>query len=291
MGPSRLTRTGLMVGAIAALAACADSSSPGSFLTPDASLAAISTPGDGVASHEVFEVCKTYAEGSGPDVTIDVNDGTATTQNTLSSGECENVYTSGPTRNITVTETVPANYTVTYVKTTIINNVTTVFAPVASNTASGSIGGTPPSGVLVRFTNTLIPPPPPPFCTLTQGYWKNHGEDWDDAGDNTPFLTSDLFFNSGLTYLTILNTAPKGGNAYLQLAHQYIAAVLNTGGNPSGDDDVDEAIADAEAFFTAAAAGTPAPAKDSQLRADVLADASTLDQFNNGILGPGHCND
>lgn len=289
MGPSRLTRTGLVIGAVAALAACADNTSPGRLVNPDASFAAISTPGDGEADHEFFEVCKVYTEGSGPDVTIDVYDGTATTQATLSSGECENVYISGPTRNITVTENVPAGYTSAYVKETIVSGVVTTDPSVPGNSASGAIGGAPPTGVLVTFTNTLIPPPE--FCTRTLGYWKTHPEDWDDAGDNSPFLTTDLFFNSGLSYLTILSSSSAGGNAYIILAHQYIAAVLNTGGGPSGDDDVDDAIADAAAFFAAAAAGTPAPAKGSQLRADVLEWAGILDEFNNGITGPGHCED
>ena len=97
MGPSRLTRTGLMVGAIAALIGCADAGSPDRFINPDASLAAISTPGDGVADHEFFEVCKEYTEGSGPDVIIDIaGPAGATSQATLASGECENVCISGP---------------------------------------------------------------------------------------------------------------------------------------------------------------------------------------------------
>lgn len=299
MGPSRLTRTGLMVGAIAALAACADTAAP-RFISPDASLGNIPGGGsapltDNVPVLELFKVCKVYVGAVGPAVTVTVTaPGVSDFDVVLNDGECRSVWVNGgatdPNENVSVTEAVPAGYTASWTKQTITAGGT-VNDGGAGNTASGAVGANPLTGVVVTFTNTEDTPPPPPFCTLTQGYWKNHPEDWNDAGDNRPFLTTDLFFNSGLTYLQILQTSSSGGNAYIQLAHQYIAAVLNTGGNPSGDDDVDEAIADAEAFFTAAAAGTPAPAKGSQLRADVQADASTLDQFNNGILGPGHCDD
>jgi len=64
------------------------------------------------------------------------------------------------------------------------------------------------------------------YNPLTQGYWKNHPEDWpspmSDDGDY-----DDNFFYSGQNWMTVLQKAPKGGNAYYLLAHQYIAAVLN----------------------------------------------------------------
>ena len=124
-------------------------------------------------------------------------------------------------------------------------------------------------------------------CTLTQGYWKNHTEDW-DSGQN--YVDSgDIFYNSGKTYIEIMNTPPKGGNAYLQLAHQFIAASLNVGGTSgSGIAAVDAALAGADAYFAAAAAGIPAPtgATKTQLQAW----ASTLASFNEGTTGPGHCN-
>ena len=146
----------------------------------------------------------------------------------------------------------------------------------------------------VVFTNNFTAPPPPPAgCTRTQGFWQNHPELWDALGDaNTAtFITSTLFFNSGLTYLQILQTSAAGGNAYIILAHQYIAARLNQGAGASTPAAVATALAGAQAFFTAASAGTPAPAKDSALRTQVLGWATTLDNYNNGIIGPGHCDE
>jgi len=61
-------------------------------------------------------------------------------------------------------------------------------------------------------------------CTLTQGYWKNHPDDWAD-------LANDPFFQTGWTWLQVLKTPPAKGNSYLILAHQYIAAYLSVNVN------------------------------------------------------------
>jgi len=108
-------------------------------------------------------------------------------------------------------------------------------------------------------------------CTLTQGYWKNHSEEW--AG-----LADDPFFNSGKTWLQILQTPPKKGDAYIQLAHQYIAAYLNIQGGASTTAAVDAAMATALTYFTN---GT----------GNITGLATTLDDYNNGLIGPGHCED
>ena len=83
--------------------------------------------------------------------------------------------------------------------------------------------------------------PCPTGCTLTQGYWKTHSilgpTPFDDAWNNVPadpyapavtgIAENLLFFHSGQTWYEVFWTAPKGGNAYYILAHQYEAAVLN----------------------------------------------------------------
>lgn len=58
---------------------------------------------------------------------------------------------------------------------------------------------------------------------FTQGYWKNH-PDWPSPPCGVDY---GKFFSSGQTWLEVLQTPPKGGNAYYILAHQYIAAKLN----------------------------------------------------------------
>ena len=130
-------------------------------------------------------------------------------------------------------------------------------------------------------------PPTGPSCTYTQGYWKQHPELWDDAGDGMPFLTTDAFHNSGVSNLTIMRMPPKGGNAYEILAHQYIGALLNLNGAAAGVAEVDDAMSGSAAYFSSEAAGIPNP--EEPTRSQLVSWAGTLDQFNSGIIGPGHC--
>ncbi len=129
--------------------------------------------------------------------------------------------------------------------------------------------------------------PPSPSCTYTQGYWKQHPELWDEASDGLVLLTSDPFYNSGVSNLTIMKMPPKGGNAYEILAHQFIGASLNLNGAASGVTEVDDAMAGAAAYFSGEPAGIPSPVDPT--RAQLISWGSTLDKFNSGILGPGHC--
>jgi hypothetical protein len=144
-----------------------------------------------------------------------------------------------------------------------------------------------PLGADVASPAIIDPGPGGPSCTYTQGYWKQHPEVWDDAGDAMPFLTTDPFYNSGVSNLTILRMPPKGGNAYEILAHQYIAALLNLNGAAAGVTEVDDAMAGATDYFLNEMAGIPNPVEPT--RSQLIAWAATLDQYNSGIIGPGHC--
>lgn len=143
-----------------------------------------------------------------------------------------------------------------------------------------------PEGV-DRAGAVIVIGPPPPSCTYTQGYWKNSTELWNDAGDGMVFLTSDAFYNSGVSYLTILRMPPKGGNAYEILAHQFIAASLNLNGASAGVVEVDDAMAGAATYFSGEPDGIPDPVEPT--RSQLISWANTLDEFNRGIIGPGHC--
>lgn len=124
-------------------------------------------------------------------------------------------------------------------------------------------------------------------CTSTQGYWKNHAWDWSS-------VSLDL---GGVTYshaqaLAILQS-PSNGDASLILAHQLIAAKLNilVNGASSGSVSATVAAADAWLAANADADGTlpfgVSPASPAGSQATPL--ANVLDQFNNGLIGPGHC--
>lgn len=79
-----------------------------------------------------------------------------------------------------------------------------------------------------------------------------------------------------------------GGNAYYILAHQYIASKLNILNGATSTSAVDAAIAWAETFF---GANTPATKLSRTVRNSALSHASTLDRYNNGYIGPGHCSE
>ena len=71
---------------------------------------------------------------------------------------------------------------------------------------------------------------------------------------------------------------------FVILSHQWIAASLNVaaGTDPSA---VSAELAEAEALLnTCVNPGTPDPARAIEL-------AGILDDYNNGVIGPGHCDD
>ncbi len=125
-------------------------------------------------------------------------------------------------------------------------------------------------------------------CSLTPGYWKTHSsfgpapydDTWAQVGENTSF------FLSGKSWYQALWTSPQG-NAYYILAHAYIAAHLNqlNGADVSA---VAAQLAWAEGFF---ATTSPSAALSKSTRTYVLSVASILDNYNNGLIGPGHCSE
>ena len=128
-------------------------------------------------------------------------------------------------------------------------------------------------------------------CTYTQGYWKTHSyygpAPYDATWDG---LENTNFYSSGQTYYKVLWTAPKGGNAYYQLAHQYIAAELNVLNGASVPANVSTALVDAEALFNAYTPTTAGALKgNSSIRKQFLNLASLLASYNEGKIGPGHC--
>jgi hypothetical protein len=154
-------------------------------------------------------------------------------------------------------------------------------------TFTGDCGGTGSDGWAVSWTI------PCPGCTLTPGYWKTHSsygpapydETWALLGEDTSF------FDSGKTYYQALWT-PPAGNPYYILAHAYIAAELNFLNEASYPTAVMDAFIEASYLFSEY---TPAevlalPRKSAD-RAMFTTLATILDDYNNGLTGPGHCSD
>ena len=129
-------------------------------------------------------------------------------------------------------------------------------------------------------------------CTLTQGYWKTHSiygpaSKADLTWDLLPNGPDTDFFLSGQTWYEVFWTAPKKGNAYYILAHQYEAAVLNLLSGASSTTDVDAAITWAETFFS-----TYTPTNwPKDLKTTIVQTAGTLGDYNEGLTGPGHCDE
>jgi hypothetical protein len=125
-------------------------------------------------------------------------------------------------------------------------------------------------------------------CTLTQGYWKTHSKYGPAPYDSTWAVIGEdtLFFHSGYTWINLFKTPPKGGNAYIQLAHQYMAARLNVEAGASTPASVATALATATAMFNAAGTGFTS-AQTTQARQL----AGILGSYNEGALGPGHCSE
>ncbi len=127
-------------------------------------------------------------------------------------------------------------------------------------------------------------------CTLTQGYWKTHSsfgpapydDTWALIGETTPF------YLSGNSYYQVLWTPPSGGNAYYILAQQFIAAELNGLNGASTTPAVNQALSWAEAFFLTY---TPTSKLPKDVRSLALSYAAVLDSYNNGLIGPGHCDE
>ena len=128
-------------------------------------------------------------------------------------------------------------------------------------------------------------------CPLTQGFWKNHPDDWDGA------ITSGLSIG-GKTYtqmqlLTILETPPSGGDASLILAHQLIAAKLNVlTGSVFTPDPIALTVPASDALLSVACAlsGSSLPScfvpAATPLGQQMTNAAATLDAFNEGTLTP-----
>ncbi len=133
-------------------------------------------------------------------------------------------------------------------------------------------------------------------CTLTPGYWKTHSRrgpaPYDDAWallgsgqENT------VFFLSGKSYYQALWTEPQG-NAYYILAHAWIATTLNGLNDAAMPSEVMQGWQEATTLLqTWTPAQIGAQKGSQQPRKRFLELAGLLDMYNNGLLGPGHCNE
>jgi hypothetical protein len=139
--------------------------------------------------------------------------------------------------------------------------------------------------------------PCPQGCTLTQGYWKTHNDSfwggaptdptWDLIG---PDAEQTIFFLSGKSYFDVMWT-PGGGNAYYILAKQYIAAKLNMLAGADGSAITTQFATATTLFNTYTPAQIGALKGNNPLRQQFISLAGVLGQYNEGLIGPGHCDE
>jgi len=132
------------------------------------------------------------------------------------------------------------------------------------------------------ITCATLPCNPGQNCTYTQGYWKNHSDVWPLQS-----LTLGAVSYNASQLLQILNR-PAQGNGLVILAHQLIAAKLNiaNGADPTV---IQQTVVDADTMIGGlivppVGSGYLSPGQTSGLTA-------TLTEYNEGTIGPGHCDD
>ena len=156
---------------------------------------------------------------------------------------------------------------------------------VATLTESGYPGRAPQ--VRIASASLLIvtdPCPPADGCTLTQGYWGQEHHAWPGPGDfERQYFRHWPFFDSERSWQETFD-APTHGEAYMILAHQYMAATLNIANGADAPDDI-RAIRQAAAGWFA---GTPAE-RAAVGRETLILWADQLARFNEGRAGVPHC--
>ena len=127
-----------------------------------------------------------------------------------------------------------------------------------------------------------LPCDPGQNCTYSQGYWKNHSDVWPLQS-----LTLGAVSYNESQLLQILNR-PAQGNGLVILAHQVIAAKLNIA-NRADPTAVQQFVINADNMIGGLIVppignGYLSPSQTSE-------PTDTLTEYNEGTIGPGHCDD
>jgi hypothetical protein len=145
-------------------------------------------------------------------------------------------------------------------------------------------------------------PVKPGVCTRTIGYWKNHaglghGNQPDMVTPLLPIWLGNpggirpLNVNTAETAVDVLNMDTYGdpSNGITKLMAQLLAAKLNIA-NGAADDEISGVITAADNFL-ARRRPRAWDRLDDGKKAEILGWKDSLDDYNNGVIGPGHCED
>lgn len=223
-------------------------------------------------NNAVVTVCK---EGTAGTFEHQVGLGAATQSLTLQDGQCQEIGRINGAPQDDVIVTVREQPSATYQ----LDHITLVQGLGTEKTITGQtyLGFEGVHGAVITFHN--VPGTTTSGCTYTQGYYKNKG---------ASLLPTGTFYASGQTYLAVLNTPPKGGNAYYILAHQFIAATLNAK-SASVPTNVQTALTESAAYFATAGIAPATPYTATFTKDRLTAWADLLTRYNEGLVGPGHC--
>lgn len=119
-------------------------------------------------------------------------------------------------------------------------------------------------------------------CTYTQGYWKTHNSYAKQKHKRHPWPLWEDNVGCGDTWYNWLNEPPSGGDHWLILGHQWVAAMLNQAQGAPVPQNVQDAIWQGQILLS------ECEIADEDVE-EAMAIATLLDDYNNGIIGPGHC--
>lgn len=244
------------------------------------------------AQLERVEVCKDFVMLSGapaPSASFTIN-GAGNTFN-LADGTCKEAWVRDAGENVTVNETAPPSGFITTIRVTSTSGAVT---NVNGTSTTVPLFGT--VGFLLEYRN--VEEFNTGGCSLTQGYWKTHNATFKGGAPVDPTWAllpggaaeGTTFFLSGKTWFEVFWT-PVGGNAYYNLAHQYMAARLNvlSGADPTT---IASTLTTATTLFqTYTPAQIGALSGNNSLRKQFVSLAGILGSYNEGDIGPGHCQD
>jgi hypothetical protein len=221
-------------------------------------------------NNAVVNVCK---HGTAATFQYQIGLGTTLQPLSLADGECKPIATIAPVQADDVIVTVRENPSVAYT----LDHIGLVHGLGTEQTITGqsSVSFEGAHGGVVNFYNVLA------GCTFTQGYYQNKG---------ASLLPTGNFYASGQTYLQVLETSPKGGNPYYILAHQHIAASLNAK-SASVPGNVTTAMTQAGTYFATSGITPDTPTSSTYTKEKLTGWADVLGQYNEGLIGPGHCTD
>lgn len=153
---------------------------------------------------------------------------------------------------------------------------------------------------LIRFDITPPPPPPGEGCSHTIGYWKTHAGFGPQDDVVTPLLpiwlgapggSNSMEVSNVWTAVNVLKMDVYGhrNNGITKLMGQLLGTKLSIADGAS-DIDVAAAIVEADAFLAEHRWSDWSSLSHSG-KAMVMAWKDTFDAYNNGEIGPGHCDD